>query len=353
MSKAAGPQHLASFLPSYDDCPAVAVWEMTRACSVSCKNCRAERDPLPDCAELTTARAKALLDELAQAGVPCVVFSGGDPARRPDVVELVVYGRRQGLAVVLALSATPLSTTRFVRRLADAGLARLAMRLDGHDAASHDGFRGIPGSFEKSLELLGAAQACDVPIEIDTLVHVGSIDHLDDIAALARTRGAILWRVIYSVPSYDRRHRPWSPAAVEQSLHRLAEIAQRECLAIETLGAPQYRRITSQRGRPSEPPAAPEVADGRGMLFIAYDGSVCPSRALPIVCGNAKAKSPIDIYQYSPIFRTLRDREALTGRCGGCEYKHVCGGSRARAYAKTGSLLASDPLCPFEPAVRG
>jgi radical SAM protein with 4Fe4S-binding SPASM domain len=344
----------ASIEPSYEDRPGMVVWETTRACGIACKNCRSKPDPLRDCAELTTQQGKAVLDELAEASTPLVILTGGDPARRPDLVELVVHGRRRGLNVVVAPSATALATSRFIRRLADARVGRLAVRLDGPDAATHDALRGIAGSFQRSLDMLREARARGVKIEIDTFIHAGSIESIDAIADVVRRLGAALWRVVYPVPAAGVPHEPLPSAdAVERSLVRLCDVAAGERFEIDTVAAPQYRRVRLQRARrlgkkPPELGALP-LEDGRGALFVTHRGDICPSRRLPIACGNVKATSVVDVYQNSPIFRTLRDTDALAGRCGSCEYKRTCGGSRARAHAVTKSLLASDPLCAYVP----
>jgi radical SAM protein with 4Fe4S-binding SPASM domain len=298
-----------------------------------------------------------LLDRLAAVRVPLVVLTGGDPATRTDLVELVAHGHSRGLHMGLTPSATPRVTEALVHDLAEAGLARLAVSIDGADAATHDAFRGVPGSFAHSLRILGHARRHGIATQVNTTVHDGSIDQLARIAELVKTIGSVLWSVFYIVPTGRARARMMpSPERVEATLHELADLAERSPFAVKTTALPQYRRLLLQRRKAASAAArehareASRVNEGRGFLFISHRGEIYPSGFLPISCGNVRSSDPIHTYRFHPTFRLLRDASALTGKCGACEYREVCGGSRARAHATTGSLLASDPLCPYVPA---
>ena len=336
------------------DRPVIAFWEMTQACDLICKHCRASAQPDRDAAELSTHEGFRLLDTLAEAKVPLVVLTGGDPAKRPDLAGQVGQGVAAGLRIAITLSATPLVTPRVIGDMAFEGASRIAISIDGPDAKIHDEFRGRRGSFDHSIRILRQASAANLETQINTMVHTETIERLDELAEIVLSLEATLWSVFYIVPTgrADAQMLP-SAEAVERSLEKLADIAERAPFRIKTTAAPHYRRVVAQRrstprGSP-RPAGALRVNDGRGLLFISHRGDIFPSGFLPIGCGNVRTHDPIEVYRRHPTFRSLRDTDELKGRCGACEYKRLCGGSRARAYAMTGDALASDPLCSYEP----
>jgi AdoMet-dependent heme synthase len=342
----------------FDDHPFIAIWETTQACDLACKHCRASARPERDGAELDTAEGRRLLESLAAGGVPLVVLTGGDPAKRPDLVELVAHGRSLGLTMGLTPSATARITPELVVDLARAGLSRLAISIDGADARTHDAFRGAPGSFDLSLSILGAARRAGVSTQVNTSIHVGNIEALAQMVPVVRRAGAALWSVFFVVPT-GRAGRSLLPSAdaVESALVELGRIAEREPFGVKTTAAPHYRRVLAERKRRTGSSAehgnhgkhGMRVNDGRGFLFVSHRGGVFPSGFLPIDCGNVRARDPLDIYRQHPVFRALRNPELVKGKCGACEYKALCGGSRARAYALSGDFLAEDELCRYVP----
>lgn len=343
----------------FDERPFIAIWETTQACDLVCKHCRACAQPKRDPRELTTAEGKALLLQLSEARVPLVVLTGGDPAKRPDLVELVRCGADLGLQMGLTPSATPLVTRELLEALAEARLARLAISIDGPDASIHDAFRGVQGSFEDARRILGVARNLGLRTQVNTSVHAGNIGRLADIAALVGELDCVLWSVFYLVPTGRADHHMLPSAdKVEQTLVELADIAAEVDFVVKTTAAQHYRRVISQRKVSSG--SAPSyglhgrggdrINDGRGFLFISHAGEIFPSGFLPRYCGNVRDVDPIDVYRHHPIFRLLRDTDALKGKCGVCEYRQLCGGSRARAYAMTGDPMASDPLCAYVPS---
>ena len=305
-----------------------------------------------------TEEAFQLLRTFARAKVPLVVLTGGDPAKRPDLVELVRFGTSEGLHMGLTPSATPLVTEDLIRELSAAGLRRLAISIDGPNASVHDSFRGASGSFDAALRILEAARRYGIRTQVNTTVHAGTIGRLREMAALTARLGSVLWSVFYVVPTgrADARLLP-SPEAVEVSLHEVADIAENAPFAVKTTAAPHYRRVLLERKgeRGQAPPHGvfgkhgERVNDGRGFLFVSHRGEIFPSGFLPIACGNVRTSDPIEIYRHHPAFRELRDADALTGKCHACVYRKLCGGSRARAYAMTRSYTASDPLCAYVP----
>jgi AdoMet-dependent heme synthase len=349
-------------MTKFDERPFIAIWEMTQACDLACAHCRASARPERDSGELSTEEAKQLLRRFAEEHIPLVVLTGGDPAKRPDLVELVGYGRSLGLHLGLTPSATPLVTRPLIRELAQAGLSRLAVSVDGADAPSHDAFRGVTGSFAAAERILDHARDAGLRTQINTSLHAGNVDSLSGMADFVRRSGAVLWSVFLIVPT-GRATASQLPSAevVESRLCELVAIAEHAPFAVKTTEAPHYRRLLLQHKKRTGKALAHgvhgasglRVNDGRGFLFVSHSGQVFPSGFLPLDCGNVRGGDALAIYREHPTFRALRDETLLTGKCGACEYRLVCGGSRARAYAMTGSALGSDPLCAYVPAGYG
>lgn len=287
-----------------------------------------------------------------------MVLTGGDPAKRPDLLELVAHGSASGLHMGLTPSATPLVTHDLIRALVGAGLKRLAISIDGPDAATHDEFRRVDGSFAHALRILDDARAAGLRTQVNTTVHAKSIGRLREMADLVARLGSVLWSVFYVVPTGRAELRMLPPAdAVEASLEELSNIAASSPFAVKTTAAPHYRRVLLERktsgqgavshgvyGKDSE-----RINDGQGFLFVSHLGEIFPSGFLPIPCGNVRDADPLQVYREHPVFRDLRNANLLTGKCSACEYKRVCGGSRARAFAVEGSMHAADPMCAYIP----
>ncbi len=348
---------------SFDRFPLLAIWEVTQACDLACGHCRAcavpERDPL----ELSTAEGKLLLERIAAMGTPLLVLTGGDPAKRRDLVELVEHGVRQGLTMACTPSGTPLMTDDLVRRLKDVGLSRLAVSVDAPDAAAHDAFRGVTGSFAESMRILAAARAAGLETQINTSLHPGNLGCVAAMAELVGEVGATLWSVFVVVPT-GRAEAGLLVGAdrLEQVLEQLAEIVETHPFDVKTTAAPHFRRVMLERhARRSAIGVLHDVDedgtvrgsrginDATGFLFVSHRGDVFPSGFLPLRAGNVRSDDVATIYRESPLFVRLRDADLLTGKCGVCPFRRVCGGSRARAYALTGDPLASDPLCAYVP----
>ncbi len=344
----------------FEERPFIAIWETTRACDLVCLHCRACATPKAHPDELTNTEARALLGQFAAAHVPLVVLTGGDPAKRVDLVELVDHGRQLGLEMGLTPSATPLVTYELLRRLKQAGLGRLAISIDGSDAALHDAFRGVQGSFDTSLRILQDAASLGIPTQINTTVRAGVDELLEPTSRLVEQLGCVLWSVFFVVPTGRANSALLlDPEQVEKQLNQLADISKRVPFAIKTTAAPHYRRVLAQRKTAGDTLVRPAryvrgrsaltVNEGRGMLFVSHTGDVYPSGFLPIPCGNVRSVDPIDVYRHHPLFEVLRDPDALSGKCSACEYRVKCGGSRARAYAMSGDYLASDESCAYVP----
>lgn len=348
-----------SFATNFEGAPFMVFWETTRACDLVCRHCRADAQPRRDSGELTTAEGQALLDEIRSMGCPLVVLTGGDPAKRPDLAELIRYGTRIGLRIALTPSATPLVNLDWLATLRDAGLARLAVSLDGAEAGTHDGMRGVAGSYARTLEILRDAHSLGITTQVNTTVSAERAADLDAIAALLRDVGISLWSVFLLVSTgRGVRLRGLDRLEVEGLLEHLADLSARVPFDVKTTAAPHFRRVLLQRrvrrreivGIDDGIGRAPRgVNDGQGVVFVSHVGAIQPSGFLPLVCGSVRGVGLTRTYREHPVFRSLRDPEQLRGKCGRCEFRKVCGGSRARAFTTTGDYLAEDPACAYEP----
>ena len=332
--------------------PVVLVWELTQACDLECDHCRADAKPERQPGELTTAEGEALLDRAADFGEgQIVVFSGGDPAKRPDLVDLVDYGTEAGLTITLTPSGTDELTRGTIDALDDAGLRRLALSIDGGSPATHDAFRGESGSFAATVRAAEAARDRGVPLQVNTTVCASTVDELPAIRDLVADLEAVLWSVFFLVPvGRGRVLEPIDPDRAEDVMGWLAEVADESSFGLKTTEGPHYRRVRRQRaGEDADANRRAGVVAGDGFAFVSHVGEVYPSGFLPKSAGNVREDDVVDLYRNAPLFEALRDRDRLTGKCGACPYRRVCGGSRSRAYADTGDPLESDPLCPYVP----
>lgn len=341
--------------------PFVVFYEITRACDLVCQHCRACAQPKRDPAELDTHTAERLLDQLAEFPKrPLVVLTGGDPLKRPDVTDLVGHGVAAGLEMAMTPSATPLLTAEALAGLHQAGLSRLAVSLDGVDCQTHDAFRGVPGSFERTLEILAEGRRQGLPLQVNTTITALNFHQIDALAEMLAAHQIVLWSVFFLVPvGRGEQLARISPQQYEEAFERLWRQAQRQPYGIKTTEAPHYRRYVLQRhGRPQMNPASAGAAqraplginDGKGVMFIDHTGQIFPSGFLPLLCGRFPRDSVVDVYRHSELFRWLRNPNQLQGKCGDCEFRHACGGSRARAFALTGDPLAAEPDCLYQPA---
>jgi AdoMet-dependent heme synthase len=358
----------------FNESPFIVIWETTQACDLACLHCRASAQPRRDRGELDTMAAKRLMDSVRQFGKPLFVLTGGDPLKRDDTVELVRYGTSIGLRMAMTPSGTPLMTRDVLGQLHDAGLARLAVSLDGSDAAIHDRFRGVSGSFEWTVRMLDAARELGLSTQINTTISSHNLHDVEPIVQLITTLGIALWSVFFIVPTGRARPSDLTTAdEFERVFHRLYDLSQTAPFDIKTTAAPHYRRVVLQRqvterrsGERSQSVTpltagvgfsladgvgrARGVNDGNGFLFISHRGDIYPSGFLPVSAGNVRTHDLADVYRNSQLFRDLRNTDKLEGKCGVCEYRTICGGSRARAYATTGNYLSSDPSCSYIPA---
>jgi radical SAM protein len=348
----------------FDAAPFTIAWEVTRACAYSCAHCRADAQPKRDPRELDTVESKRLIDMLAGFGTrPILVLTGGDPLMRRDLFELARYADERGLRVSLTPTATALPTSKRMREARAAGIRRVAFSLDAAVPAVHDRFRGFEGSFTRTLAGMGNALAEDLPIQVNTTVCAHNVDQLERLVPLLEAAGVVQWSLFFLVPVGRGAQLAMLTAEEHEAvLGWLCELTDSAPFDIKATAAPQYRRIVRQRSRRAagagfrfpdgldRPGHGKGVNDGRGFMFISHLGEVMPSGFLPLPVGNVREHDPVALYRDAPLFRELRDPSALRGKCGRCEFREVCGGSRARAFAVTGDHLAADPSCPYQPA---
>jgi len=346
--------------PIFDRAPRRVYWEVTRACDLCCRHCRAEAAPEPDPAELGPAEGRRLLDGLARFGppLPHLVFTGGDPLKRADFWALIEHARERGFAVSVAPSGTPLLTAASIHRLKAAGVEAISLSLDGADADRHDRLRGVPGCFLRTLAAVRVCEAVRLPVQINTLVSEETLADLPVIHRLVAGLGVLRWSLFFLVGvGRGTVLQPISANACERLFERLLDLGGTPGPVITTTEAPHFRRAALERARRGHPGRAQRavghaagIRDGNGIMFISHTGEVHPSGFLPLSAGNVKTDDPIALYRDSALFRALRRTDRFGGRCGRCEYRDACGGSRARAWAATGDPLAEDPLCAYEPA---
>lgn len=353
--------------------PFIVIWETTQACDLACVHCRACAQPLRSALELSTGEAKRLIDEVKALEAPVFVLTGGDPLKRPDIFELVEYASNHGVRISLTPSATPLLTKEAVKRLKQCGLARLAISLDGPNATLHDAFRRVPGSYDFTLSAVRWAREIGLPVQINTTITRHNLQHLDSMIALLEQLDIVLWSVFFLVPTGRGSAIDLiSAEEFEQVFEKLYETSRWVSFDIKSTEAQHYRRFLLQRrteekrkGNGQSLPAltgtstadgigrAPRgINDGKGFVFISHLGEVFPSGFLPVSAGNVRKQSLEELYRNSPLFVALRDSANLKGKCGICEFREVCGGSRARAYALTGDPFAEEPCCIWQPKVR-
>jgi AdoMet-dependent heme synthase len=344
--------------------PFILAWELTRACNLACVHCRAESQLHRMPGELSFSEAKGVIDEIASFPVPPIlVLTGGDPMRRPDIASLVEYGSERGIRCTVTPAGTPLASPRRLRQLKDAGVARIAVSLDGPSPVEHDAFRQVTGSFEWTAAIIRQAKELDIELQIHTTLCRQTLPYLAEMADLADQFDPAVWAVFCLVPTGRAMvTEELSAEEYEQVFNWLLDRSKDSRWDLKLTEGYHYRRVQHQRnggthvsglgyaGSAEVIGRAPKAVNaGNGFCFISHTGEITPSGFLPVVTGNVRNDSLVDVYQNHHVFRELRDPNQLTGKCGGCGYRSICGGSRSRAYAHYGDYLASDPACAHVP----
>ena len=336
-------------------------WESTTRCNLACAHCRrietAEEASRED---LTTAEFRRVLDSCASLGNPIIIFSGGEPLMRDDWDVLAAHAQALGLPTALATNGT-LIDDALARRIARAGFRRVSVSLDGADDATHDAFRRVDGAFQAAQAGIAALRAADVPVQVNATIAAHNDGQLDRIYDMTRKIGAEALHLFLLVPvgcgmEIGESHQ--LPAKrYEQVLEWVLDRQEDGDLELKATCAPHYYRLAAQRHAETGSDVSGGLASrhGRGCMcgvsvaFVSHKGEVFPCGYLPVHCGSVREQPFAEIWRNSEVFEKLRDYEALLGKCGRCEYKSVCGGCRARAYAMTGNYLAAEPACTYCP----
>lgn len=353
----------------FDKAPFTIAWEVTRACAYACVHCRADAIHKPDPNELNTEEAFQLIDRLTEFGSPILIFTGGDPMMRRDLFEIIRYAAEKGLRCSLTPTATALPTIERLQQAKDAGIRRIALSLDAPRAAVHDQFRKVPGSWQRTMDILHRAKEVGLSVQVNSTVAKHNFDILPEMIPFIKEVGAVQWSVFFLVPTGRAMiEQMISPEEHERTFNWLYDLSIDAPFDIKGTAAPMYRRVAIERKR-AESQAGEHITfqgagfqyddglnrptkgvnDGNGFLFISHTGSIEPSGFLPLSAGNVRDHDIVDVYRNHPIFKDLRSPEKLKGRCGICEYRDVCGGQRGRAYGVTGDYLETDPACVYQP----
>ncbi len=361
----------------FHQAPLLVFWESTKACPLACKHCRADAilKPLPG--ELTTQEGKRLIEQVAEFGdpKPLLIITGGDPLMRADLFELVDYANSLAVPVSLAPAVSPNLNADVMKEVRDSGVKSISISLDGAAPETHDELRGVPGSYRETINAIKTAVEIGLPVQVNTVVWRKSLHELPDVAHLLRQLGVRVWEVFFLiVTGRAREELDITPEQYEAAVQFLVDVSTYG-FQVRTVEAPFYRRAKMQRlkgARYEDPlyqklverlrsllgpptrgvdPAVVPTRDGFGIIFVAHDGTVHPSGFLPYPLGNVRRQSLVKIYREHPLLLKMR-RGEFGGRCGVCEYRDICGGSRARAYAYYKDPLAEDPACIYKPATQ-
>jgi AdoMet-dependent heme synthase len=337
-------------------------WEVTRACALACRHCRAEAAPAPHPMQLTFYEGVAFLRQIREFGdpVPQLILTGGDPLARPDLFDLIDEARKLGIGVSITPAATPALTREVLVGLKEHSVEGLGLSLDGSTAGRHDSIRGVPGTFDRTIQAMRWAQELEMPLQVNTLVAAETADDVPAIYELLKSFGVARWSLFFLISvGRGKVLQPLSPEEGEKLMSWIYETSRIAPFVVATTEAPSYRRVALERMR-LEGLTAEQIKgssayrgfgirDGHGIVFVSHTGEICPAGFLPLVVGNVRQDQLAEVYRNAPVFKSLHDPTKFEGQCGRCQYQVICGGSRARAFEATGNTLASDPFCTREP----
>ena len=328
---------------NYEGSPHLVAWELTRACQLHCRHCRARALRHRNAGELTTEEVEGVLDAMRTFDqLPHIIFTGGDPLERDDLAAIISAAVERGHSVALAPSVTPRLTQPVLAEWAALGAGAVSLSLDGATPAIHDGFRGVPGTQARTLEMARAVVDAGMRLQINTTVSAYTVADLPLLGELVPTLGVSSWEVFFIIPTGRAASTAWRAEDQDQVLRWLARYRAGVAFRVTAVGAPQFARYVEDDLRAGRPPV---MREARGMMFIDHVGDVYPSGYLPLSAGNVRDQPVVALYRDSELFQGLRESARLEGRCGQCAWTSVCGGSRARAYAVSGDAWAEDPNC--------
>jgi len=347
-------------LRDYAQTPLNVYWEMTQACALACRHCRAEAVATADPNELTFEEGQAFLRQILEFGdpLPQLILTGGDPLARPDLYELIDAARGLGVGVSITPAATPALTREVLERLQQHGVEGLGLSLDGSTVERHDSIRGVAGTFDRTMQAMRWAQELGMPLQVNTLVSAETVQDIPAIYELLKPLMPARWSLFFLISvGRGKVLEPLTPEQGERLMGWIHETSNVAPFTVATTEAPSYRRVALQRMRAEgltgeEIKKSPAyrgfgVRDGNGIVFVSHTGDICPAGFLPMAAGNVRNDRLADVYRNSALFQELHDPARLHGRCGHCEYHALCGGSRARAYEAIGDPLGEDPFCLY------
>ncbi len=349
----------------YTQTPMNVYWEMTQACGLACRHCRAAAMPEPDPRELTLEEGLAFLNQIPEFGspMPQLILTGGDPLIRRGLFTLIDEARRLGIGVSITPAATPALTREVLAKLKEHGVEGVGLSLDGSTAEKHDSIRGVPGTFERTMSAMRWAAELELPLQVNTLVSAETASDLPAVYELLKNFKVARWSLFFLISvGRGKVLQPLTADQAENLMEWVYDLSNVAPFVVATTEAPSYRRVAIQRmhalgltGEEIKRSTAARsfgIRDGNGIVFVSNTGEICPAGFLPEVTGNVRTDRIADVYRHAPLFQLLHEPGSFKGRCGLCEYHALCGGSRARAYQATGDSLASDPLCEFVPRSR-
>ncbi len=339
----------------------LVAWEITRNCNLNCVHCRAAATMGPYQGELDTAACFKLLDEIAEVGQPIVILTGGEPLLRSDIFDVARYGTDKGLRMVMAPNGT-LITEAAARQMAEAGIRRISISLDGATREVHDRFRGVAGAYDGSLNGIEMAKAAGIEFQINTTITQANLDQIPLILEKAEKLGAVAHHIFLLVPTGRGKYlvdQEIDAEQYEQTLNWFYDQREKTSLQLKATCAPHYYRILRQRAKEDGKSVSFKThgldavtrgcLGGTGFCFISHRGIVQPCGFLNVNSGDITKTPFSQVWNRSEVFLKLRDFDKLTGKCGACEYKRVCGGCRARSFEATGDFMAEEPLCSYTP----
>lgn len=338
-------------------------WELTSGCNLRCIHCRATAQPERIEGELSTEECFKIIDDIVTFADPILVLTGGEPLFRPDFFDIAGYARRKGLRVAMATNGT-LVTPEIAHKVKELGIDRVSISLDGATAATHDAFRGIPGSFEAALRGFHNLKKEGVSVQFNTTVAKHNLHEIKDILDMVIKLGADALHIFMLVPVgcgvEIAEEQMVSAETYEELLNWFYEQSKKVPIELKATCAPHYHRVMRQRAKEEGTTLTFETHGlaavtkgclaGSGVAFLSSKGQVQPCGYLPVKAGNIHEQPLHEIWASSEVFQNLRDADNLKGKCGACEYRKVCEGCRARAYAAgDGDYLAEEPYCVYQP----
>lgn len=347
----------------YSWTPLNIYWEMTQACTLACRHCRATAVPVAHPEELTFDEGLRFLRQIPEFGepLPHLILTGGDPLMRANLYELVDEARRLSISVSITPAATEALTRDVLAMLKEHGVQGLGLSLDGSTAARHDSIRGVPGTFDRTIQAARWAKELQLPLQVNTLVSAHTAPDLPAVYERLKPLGVARWSLFFLISvGRGKILQPLSPEEGDALMQWVYDTSRAASFIVATTEAPSYRRVALERmrregltGEQIKQSAIHRgfgIRDGHGIVFVSNTGDICPAGFLPLVAGNVRSDRLADVYRHAQIFDALHDPRQFHGRCGACEYHTLCGGSRARAFEATGDRLATDPFCTYQPS---